>query len=163
MARPPPSHAHASRTRSLRRKRTSSLGPKLRTKEWRTCSTTASLTPTSHRRYGAAPRSVDRAGGPSCGWWYRVQHQSAFKLVRTNNKTPLLGRLFSLAGLFSVPTRTKKEPAPNYDPLRMKMGRHVNSSACDLSASHSAVVRSPETPSRPRLWRQRCAERSHPW
>ena len=114
-----PSHAHASRTRSLRRKRTSSLGPKLRTKEWRASWTTALLTPTSHRRYGAAPRSVGRAGGPSCGWWYGVQHQSAFKLVRTKQQNtaswpPLfLGRPFFCTDPNQKRTRAQLRSPPN--------------------------------------------------
>ena len=57
-------------------------------------------------------------------------------LLRTKQQNTASWSPLFLGRLFSVPTRTKKEPAPNYDPLPMKMGRHVNSSACDLSASH---------------------------
>ena len=60
--------------------------------------------------------------------------QSAFKLVRTTHR--FLAASFFWPAFFSVPTQTEKEPAPNYDPLQKKMGRHMNSSACKLSASH---------------------------
>ena len=69
MARPPPSHLHATRTRSLRcPARTSSLGAKLRGQR-NGGPTRPLLRPLQPPTAGLELYSVGRARGPSCGWW----------------------------------------------------------------------------------------------